>query len=245
MPIHRHFRLLALSLSLTLFLAAGLTLTGCNSGTGGAGAEDPRNIQDSIHAFLTPDLIDSLKKYGMTINEGSNPPNVEGFYFANSQKRKGSNVPNDNTTTFHSMSIKLSGQTADQRINLDYDQVVEKGSGSGAFITGSGNLFTLYVPIKARYIARGDTVDYETAVCYSGRVDSEGIHEFINGLVVTKKDPDTLGIVLKVGEGRVIEEGDTLAAKVTDYPHVVVVTPGLKAKIAATLGAGGTSGAGN
>jgi hypothetical protein len=90
-------------------------LSGCiESGNGATGSS---TIQDSIHAFLTPELWGSLKKYGMPIHEGNTPPKIEGFYFADHQTSKGSNVKTDAPKkTFHTMSIKLSGQTSQQRI---------------------------------------------------------------------------------------------------------------------------------
>lgn len=226
----------ALAISLAGFSIIGLSA--CDSSA--TGAADPHNIQDSIHAFLTPALIDSLKKYGMPIHEGSNPPNIEGFFYSNSQKLKGSNVASDKPgKTFRAMSIKLFGQNADQRISLEYDQTVEKGSGTGAFITGSGSEFTIYVPLKAQSIDPRDTVDYETAVCYSGRIDTAGIHDFVNGLIVTKKDKDSLNLVLDVGQGRVIEESDSLAAKVATYPFTGIVPIKVKANAEAGPANGG------
>jgi hypothetical protein len=234
MASHNRILLSAFALASAAALSG---LSACNNSTGEA---DPRNIQDSIRTFLTPALMDTLKKYGMPIHEGNNPPNIEGFFYANSQGLDSSNVATDAPNkTFRPMSIKLFGQTADQRVSLEYDQTVEKGSGLGAFITGSGEKFTLYVPIKAKATRAGspDTVDYETAVCYSGRIDTAGIHDFVNGLVITKKEPDPLKWVLEVGQGRVIGESDSLAAKAPTYPFFGV-NP-LKLKVAAGSDAGG------
>lgn len=219
-------------------LAALSCLSACNSATGD---DPPRTIQDSIRAFLTPAMMDTLKKYGMPIHEGNTPPNIEGMFYANSQRLKGSNVSSDAPNkTFRNMSIRLFGQTADQRVSMEYDQTVEKGSGTGALITGSGDKFTLYLPIKAKASRAGspDTVDYETAVCYSGRIDTAGIHDFVNGLIITKKEADPLNWVLDEGQGRVITEADSLAQKVPIFPFNGVMP------LKAGAGSGGDAGGG-
>lgn len=206
---------------LTLALCAVLPLLdGCNQGGSTSPGGDSLTVQDSIHQFLPQALIDTLKKYGMIFNDGDTPPNIEGMYYANMQRRKNSNVPGDGSYSFANMSLRFSHQMG-QRVDVEYNQSdIEVGGGTGAFLTGSDSVFTIYVPVKGVYRARGDSVIYQSATCYSGRVTSAGIVEFLNANLITTKSADSGNIILNVGQGRVVAESDSLAERVTDYPHV-------------------------
>jgi hypothetical protein len=60
----------------------------------------------------------------------------------------------------------------------------------------------------------------------------------VNGLIITKKDTDSLHLVLDVGQGRVIGEADSLASKVAAYPFLGGPVKAKASAIAATPNGG-------
>jgi hypothetical protein len=193
------------------------SLSGCKEKT-----TEPLTPEETVRSILTPEMLDTLKKLGMVFNDGGNPPNIEGSFYANKKRLIGSNVPGDTLMKpFGNTSIKFSGQTGDQHIRVEYQQgSVGSGEGLGAIITGTDDRFTVYVQANVQSTRHDTTITAVSAACYSGRVDAEGIHDLMNSTLITRKDtPDPNNIVIPVGKGRVIIETDSLAARVPDYPH--------------------------
>ncbi len=200
----------------SLALAVFAALSGCKQAS-----TAPPTLEESVNSILPPALVDTLKRLGMVFNDGGNPPNLEGNFYANKKRLIGSNVASDTLMKpFGNMSMKFSGQTSDHHIRFESKQGVSAAEGYGAIITGTDDRFTVYVKGTLSSTRHDTTITAETAMCYSGRIDADGIHDLMNSLLFTRKDiPDPTGILLKVGQGRVIIEADSLAARVTDYPH--------------------------
>jgi hypothetical protein len=173
------------------------------------------NIPAGALNYVSQAQLDKLTQMGMKINQGLTPPSIDGYYYCNDLVRTGGNIPNDSLTSFANLSLDFYSQGSDNSVKVSYNQSnIESGSGLGAFISGNGNSFTIY----AQIIGTSNSINFKDAMVFSGTIASDGIHNFVYALLMTQKDPDPLGYLINVGEGRVITENDGLAATSLTYP---------------------------
>jgi hypothetical protein len=182
---------------LVLAAAAMLVLTSCF-------------IPDGAYTYISKDQLDVLTSLGMPINKGMFPPDVTGSYYCDSLVLKDSNISGDDPgyDTYLNMEIQFYDQ-GDGTVFVSYNQSdVEIGSGLGSYISGFGKDFTVYAEIDGNYSG----VDFKDAMVFSGTMTAGGIADFTYALLLTWKDYDPTPYLIDVGDARVIEEYDGLAA---------------------------------
>ncbi|MBN9382622.1 MAG: hypothetical protein J0H74_17800 [Chitinophagaceae bacterium] len=166
--------------SLPIIFFAGIALfTGCKKDTvtnNGAPGDFPAAVSKVVSAAL----MDSLKKAGMTIYPGSKPPIVNGNYAMKSDSTiyaGGKNI-NDVEKFGDPVVYNASAQdTANNTISLQFrdavDATITGGALSTAYISGSGNNFTIFSP--ATYMSvYGSSATFLYVV--SGTLTSKGIN---------------------------------------------------------------------
>ena len=171
------------------------------------------DVPDDVNDFLDQEDIDKLKNAGLEIYTGDNPPNIEGSYLANSQITVYDDAgqvgyqPADYIYTF-------ADQTDAGSISHSYDSpdAGDSGSGLGAFISGDGDCFSVFVRVE------GSTYecDYEMPEIFSGCLNDEGIADFAIGFIMTDKEGFGCDALIEEGQARIIEEEDGLAEEIED-----------------------------
>jgi hypothetical protein len=166
-------------------------------------------------SYISQAQLNKLVSMGMKINQGQNPPTVNGDYYCNSLTRTGGNIPNDSATTFANLGLRFTSQGSDNQLLVSYDQSgYESGTGLGAYISGAGNDFSVFAQISG--ISGG--INFKDAMVFSGTITPSGIKDFKYALILTDKDPDPSGYLIEVDQGRVIAEDDAFAATAVSYP---------------------------
>jgi hypothetical protein len=204
-------------------LAAALFLAGCTSTTG---SHPVYHLPPAVDNIITTDQLNVLTGMGMTINNGTTPPSVIGYYYVDSLLLIGSNVPSDNgqirIKTFADYSYKFSNQTAAGNITIDRSI---KGGGSvafgtGAIISGTGNNFSIFTDMTDSVTSSvdGHIILFKSARVISGTYSASGISEFRYAFICTDKINDINDEQIEIGEGRVIWEADNIASSVSIYP---------------------------
>jgi hypothetical protein len=169
--------------------------------------------------YISQSQLNKLVSMGMKINQGKKPPTVNGDYYCNTLTRTGGNIPNDTATTFANLGLRFASQGSDNSVLVSYDQSgYESGTGLGAFISGSGNNFSVFAQISGT----SGGINFKDAMVFSGTLTSGGIKDFVYALLMTEKDSDPSGYLIDVDQGRVITEDDALAATSTSYPNGMV-----------------------
>jgi hypothetical protein len=174
-------------------------------------SEETSNLPQEVQNMLTPDQLKVLEEHGLIINEGINPPDIQGVYYSNY-----------NYCTFDSTGL-IEGSTVDnyfwtfydqndKNVKLDYtaQTIQDQASGAGAFITGDGELFSVFVEL----VGVNFGVDYTTVMVISGRKTTDGINDFMFGLILTDKDTTADpfdAIMMPIDGHRIFEEYDDLA----------------------------------
>lgn len=183
-------------------------------------------VVPAIEEIVPPTVLAEMKPY-ITIYEGNTPPNIEGVFFLDPQetvfcqdfpngKEDGSFTPG---YIVISKYIKFSNQNNTIR-TLDYmekdnseGENASSAVGSGAFITGNNNNFTVYMNTEGT--ARG--IRYKEALVISGTKTSFGISNLRYAFVMVEKGDDPDNKIMKVGFFRVFKDKDGLASAV-DWP---------------------------
>ena len=197
---------------LILVLVDGQVVKINTNGSGGSG-----RIDDRLDNVVPEDIQDKIKDH-MPLYDGINPPFVEGAYLIEPMTclydeenyyQPGHEVietvirfSNQNTTT----------NTLDYE---DYEGSLQTSTGSGAFISGSGDNFTAYFNTEG--INYGDTYT-KTALVISGTKTAEGIRNLYYAFVMVEKSGPNVDRIMGEGMFRIFKDEDGLSVNTTWSP---------------------------
>ena len=195
-------------------MMALVTLTSC--------VEDDKNDDDKelnkdgltedVLKLLQGGSLEKIKELGMEINGGNKPPNIEGTYLVSPYRTIKSTLPGDswlNLVMVDATLIFSEQNTSKLTVSTYFEQLsgVEEGKGTGSFITGSGNKFTVFVKMAKTL----NGIPYEAIYVFSGEISSSGINNYQNVYIVTKENQYT---TLPEGEARLNIDDDGLAERI-------------------------------
>jgi hypothetical protein len=99
-------------------------------------------------------------------------------------------------------------------VKIDYtedsDKGVGQGNGIGAFITGEGNKFSIFVAIEYKI----GSYTCETVEVYSGEIEENGIRNCQNVLIMVDDHGDPGNQWIGNGQGRLFKDGDGFSEKI-------------------------------
>ncbi|WP_314297445.1 hypothetical protein [Capnocytophaga gingivalis] len=183
-------------------------------------SEDPRhfNIPQEAREIISDRLLEEMESNGMQINEGDNPPDIQGIFQTGSYKSIYTNVKGDMIgETYLPYRYKFYEQNG-IKIKTDYiaegNRRFDIATGEGTIISGSGNKFTVYMKVKGN----NDGALYKEAKVFSGEITPEGIRNIQMGLCIVEKD-DPKGELIPVGGIRVFNNESSLAVRKQNYPR--------------------------
>jgi hypothetical protein len=201
----------------TVILAAALVLPACRK----SAAPVPAG---SLPPAITQGQKDTLQKYGTVFNEGATPPTVSGEFFLD-----------PSVVLFDNSGLNLAGQTADSyvfkfssqnnsslTVRVDYRDVSDlddddTGSDTSAtYISGTGQLFTIYAKINGSVSG----VKYTALQIISGEVTSGGIADMqVTSQLLSKNGDPGNQLLYPVGSINIVYDADKLSV-----PYTGVIT---------------------
>lgn len=180
-------------------------------------SDDGSGLSQSIQNFVPQSVIDSMRVWGLAINEGSTPPDITGIYNVSpvlcTYDNSGGNRAN---TYFDNYRFRFHDQdNTNLTIAIDYKDLRggDTASGVGSFIAGSGNNFTVFVDQKG--ISYG--ISYESIGFYSGIKTSSGIQNFQFAIYWKQKGPDPSNQLVPVGTSRIFKDADDFSESLITY----------------------------
>ena len=181
---------------------------------------NPWNSDERINDVVPEDILVKMGPY-IPIYRGSTPPNIEGTVYADpfaavycedySNGYGGGFAPG---TIVSSMYIRFSNQNMSYN-TLDIDQVSgsSTSTGTGAFISGTGNNFTAFF----NTVGQSDGISTKTALVISGTKTASGISNLKYAFVMVEKGSDPEHLLMDEGIFRVFEDQDGMS-QYTSWP---------------------------
>ncbi|MFN8282787.1 MAG: hypothetical protein U0U67_06200 [Chitinophagales bacterium] len=195
--------------------------------------EDAKKVQQQrIDQVISQQYIDTLKHLGITINDGTAPPNVEGIYQIAPAVIKASNIAAAEVgTSYGAMKIKLFSQSSsDFSIQLYGKNFLGINDTSViTAISGSGNNFTIYGKVKAYNI--GGTNSAIFALIISAQKEGTSFKNLEFGLI-NIDNTNGGGFFIQQGKARLFYDSDLTSEAVTVFKQAAQNTT-IKTKTAA------------
>lgn len=188
-----------------------LALNGCKK------KEDVPPLSAKIQRIVPASILDDLKAKGLVVNEGNQPPNIEGIYLASPYRLLSPFGPDDSWQKGRVVAdykYRFYDQRGDD-VKLDYKSGAgsDQASGVASFLAGSGDTFSLF----GEQTGGSNGISYKEVSVVSGEITPTGIKNFQYAFVLTEKGPDPSDKLIAVGKSRIFEDGDALAAKTSAY----------------------------
>ena len=203
-------------------VCALFVMVSCSKSEDNAGNNNKNlNIPAEAKAIIPEELIGKMKANGMTINEGMNPPNIQGIFATGDLKMTYTSLGDDDGYSVGQEIPSYRYKFYDQKgtkVKTDYINEwitsTERATGRGTIISGEGNKFTAYLDVN---ITNGEVKSRDVSVL-SGEITPEGIRNIQMGLCIVEKD-DPKGELIPVGGIRVFNNESSLAVRKQNYPR--------------------------
>jgi len=186
------------------------SLTSCDLLPDDEGGSDTESFDGSISSvrdFFNPGVVNALQSIGFNIHEGDNPPLIiDGTYTAHPFILQNSTVPGDHTgSTFQDYIIAFSNQN-NQALTIDFisQNGGQSSDGSGSYISGYGNYFSIFLKANTSY--QGETAKFAYAI--SGKVVEGGIADFQFANIMLDDNGDPGGFWIENNTGRLLHDSD-------------------------------------
>ena len=142
-------------------------------------------------------------------NSGFNPPDFENIFFASPFALVNSNISYDYVgKTFSDYSVQFYDQDNENlTVKVSYVNGPEEGNGLGAFISGSGNKFSVFVQVNSTYNGTNAVMLH----IISGTLTSTGIQNLYFANFMLNNYGNPYGYWIEEGEGRVIKDTDGMS----------------------------------
>lgn len=185
-------------------------------------AKEDEGLSEEIKSFMPDSTIQTLRAMGMEINEGKNPPVLEGIYLSaprllvnsnfDDSYNPGDQFADEKIKIYDQDSEKLTALLDVKEIGINSGNVIGESKGSGTFLAGNGNKFTLFIQSEGYLLNQfQDTAKYLNAEIYSGELTDDGIKNLQTALVVLNDYGDPLDELIGINEGRLFKDEDGLA----------------------------------
>lgn len=178
---------------------------------------DPaKGLSGKIQRIVPPAVLDEMRAKGLVINEGSQPPQLDGIFIASPYtllSPYGSEDSWQQGRVIDDYKFRFYDQAGDD-LKLDIKQSNETATGLGSFVSGFGNKFTIFAQTEG--VQSG--IENTQLSVISGEVSANGIINFQYAFTITAKTGDTQNdTLIPVGKARVWEDGDQVANKTTTF----------------------------
>lgn len=177
------------------------------------------DIPSEAEAIISEEFIAKMANNGMTINEGTNPPNIEGIFATGVLKMIYTSLEKDFPIgeEIESYRFKFYDQVG-TKVKTDYVNEAfineEQATGRGTIISGNGNKFTAYLDMNI--IDSG--IKTRDVSVLSGEITPNGIKNFQYGFLKIEKTGDFRNKLVPEGTIRIWVSKGKMAVRKKQYP---------------------------
>ncbi len=203
-----------------LFVSLLVLASSC---TNKATVDPTKGFSAKIQSIISQSDIDALRAKGMVINEGSQPPSIEGIFASSPHRLVAPYGPKDTYAVgydFGDLVMRFTGQNATEQTALvEIKNAGSTGSGQGGFLAGNGQKFTFFAEVD---LVSGTATAKQVRI-FTGEITADGIKDFYTTLLIKSKvDPNDE--LIPVGSARILKDGDGLASKRSSFRRSVEAT---------------------
>lgn len=168
-------------------------------------------VPKEVNGFLKKKDLEDFKRNGLRVYTGKAPPNIEGTYRIDSLKVLYDSA-NDYIQNINAYTCILKDQTKEGRIGFSCknDNNDDRFLGSGAFISGNGNCFSVFVDIHGQ----DKTCSYRRAMIMSGCKVQNGIENYQEAFLMSEKTGTSCDKLMNIGQKRILVESDKNVQKI-------------------------------
>ena len=174
-------------------------------------------VDERIPTVIPDEIRDEIEQY-IPIYDGVDPPNIEGAYYLSPEILIGSSRSNDQIGKEYDSEYQNYSNQDMVKNTIDMVRVQGGGNewhkGSGAFISGSGNNFTIYFD----QVGESSGILVKQAYIVSGTKTSTGIKNLTTGFIMKEKGPDPNNKLVEVGTYRFFKDQDGMS-EATTWPY--------------------------
>ena len=204
------------SLRLVITLCLVLAFASCKTDEKDPNPDDS-GLSEEIKSNIPTETLETLRQMGIKINEGTKPPVFEGIYWLSPLVMTETEVPDDYAEIgdiFADYNIKLYNQdnkkltiSLDSKGYDDYGNVITTSIGQdGAFISGKGNFFTVYVITDGKNTQNSSR--FRMLEVYSGEHTSSGIKNLQNAILMMDNYGNVNDDLIPDNTGRAFKDQD-------------------------------------
>lgn len=168
--------------------------------------------EERLTQVIPDDMRDKFDDY-IPIYDGSNPPNIEGEFIISPYE-----IIFDSTNGYSSGSlfsdryVKFFNQDVlNNTIDFCGKQASSESTGSGCFISGDGNKFSVFFNTEGVTHTSSYDVYIKQAVVISGIKTDGGIKDMYYGFIFVEKSDDPNNELIKVGDFRSFKDSDGMS----------------------------------
>lgn len=174
-----------------------------------------------IDHVIPPEYKEPMEPH-ITIYEGANPPNIEGIYLMSPDELKfDATYQFKIGHTFADMYLRFYNQDMiNNTIDYQEKQASSEGTGTGCFISGEDDKFTVYFNVDEVTHYSKYEIYVKKAVIISGILTKNGIKNLEYAFVFVDKSSDPDNHLINPGDFRVVQDGDGMGS-ITTWPRSI------------------------
>jgi hypothetical protein len=178
-------------------------------------AEKWEALTEDVQNLIPPDILAAIEDLGITINEGKNPPNIEGTYYVSSLEIVRSTAGSiaeqwDKYVTFSGQDNTALTINADYTMQTNNSSFPFTSKGPGSYLVGEGNKFTVVVDgtrEQGGYTAK-------TVEIFSGEISETGIINYHWAVMMIENNGNPLGVWIQNSTGYAKKDSDGFSERV-------------------------------
>ena len=196
---------------ITFTMSAFLVLTSCSKDDNNTN-EGFDGSDKAIENFFSAEVLQAMNDLGFPVNQGAQPPIINGDYYFSPVELVASNMVNDQIGKIYTSStLKFSNQN-NKDLSLAFQELSDSGASSigvQSYISGSDDKFSVF--IKVEYLNEGHVSIL--AYAYSGTLLEDKVENLQFTLIMLDDKGDPNNNLIENGQGRLFKDSDGISPK--------------------------------
>jgi len=170
--------------------------------------DDAPQLSQEIKNIVPDSTLNKIVALGMPVNKGTNPPNLVNIYKMSPLALTATSITNDYAigSVFSNYKFRFYEQD-NEKLTIKLQDAVgnQTGTGSGGFISGDGNDFSVFMKV---HTIQDSISQCDLLSIISGTITAEGIKNCYYSLFMLDDYGDPKNVFIENESGRVLNDSD-------------------------------------